>query len=286
MTKQQKIVMLAGITVLTLGLLFACTQPFWESFDPDAGYIKLNVGYLGAKSIDVDYHEVTGLTITVYDPQDAELATFEWDAEDGSQSYLVQVNEDGTHTVEVTHTSDDSGAAVDVTEYEDFEIEAMTITVIHVTPGVIGMIEVEGEDGGGEPSEDGTLTVHLSGVADPVTLEPMDGIHVPMGVYEHGADPGEDPMGALQAVGGEDLAGGALVDTMTYDEIEDLWIGTGGELYDLYIWFDMDSDLDETFFPEQGTDWVLGEFPIPVMIDGDTDIYIDDPELVEPPSFE
>jgi hypothetical protein len=73
---------------------------------------------------------------------------------------------------------------------------------------------------------------------------------------------------------------------MTYDSSEDLWIGTGGELYDLYIWFDVDSDLDETFFPEPGTDWVLGEFPISVMIDGDTHIYIDAPDLVEPPSFE
>ena len=282
---KKKIAILAGITVLVFVLLVGCTQPFWKTFDPDAGYIRLNVGNPGAKSIDVDYHGVTGLSITVYDPDNDELDSFDWDEGDGPQTYLVQVNEEGTYSIEVTHTSDDNGGEVNVTEYEDFEIEAMTITVINITPGVIGLIQVEGEGGGGETPADGTLTVHLTGVADPDSSELLDGIHVPMGVYEHGADPGEDPLGALQAVGGDDLVGGALVDTMTYDESEDEWIGTGGELYDLYIWFDVDGDLDETFFPELGTDWVLGVFPMVVEIDGETHIYIDDPELVDPPEF-
>jgi hypothetical protein len=286
MKSDKRTLMLAGIAMLALSVLFGCSQPFWKSFDPDAGYIKLNVGYPGAKGINVDYHNVTGLSIAVYDPEDQELETFEWDAEEGAQSYLVQVNDSGMYSIEVTHTSDDNGAVVNVTEVESFEIEAMVITVINITPGVIGMIQVEGEDGGGEPPADGTLTVHLTDVHHPDGFLMPDGTMVPIGVYEHGVDPGEDPMEALLAVGGNELTDGATESTMTYESTEDLWIGTGGELYDVYIWFDVDGDLDETLFPELGTDWVLGEFPVTVMINGETHIYIDDPELVEPPSFE
>ena len=42
MSKNIRIVILAGVAVLALALLFGCTQPFWKSFDPNAGYIKLN----------------------------------------------------------------------------------------------------------------------------------------------------------------------------------------------------------------------------------------------------
>ena len=175
MSSAKRMLMLAGIGALALSLLMACTQSFWKSSHPDGGYIKLNVGSSGSKRIDVDYHDVTGLSITVYEPDGDELESFDWDAEDGPQTYLVPVNEAGTYRIEVTHIHDEDGAVVVVTEHEDFEIEAMTITVINVIPGVIGMVEVEGEDGG-EPAEDGTLTVHLSGVVDPDTSELMDGI--------------------------------------------------------------------------------------------------------------
>jgi hypothetical protein len=82
------------------------------AIDPDAGYIKLNVSSPGAKNIDVDYHDVKGLFIVVYNPQDQELETFEWNAEEGAQSYLVQVNTSVTYGLSVTHISEDDGEAI------------------------------------------------------------------------------------------------------------------------------------------------------------------------------
>ena len=134
----------AVLAVLLVVSLLGCARLFWNNPAQDGGYIRLNVGNPGAKGIGVGEYEVTGLSIAVYDPQDQLLDSFEWDPGEGLQSYLVQVNSIGTYRLEVTHYSDDNGEPVEATETAEFEITAMVITVIDITPGVIGMIEVEG----------------------------------------------------------------------------------------------------------------------------------------------
>ena len=148
MSRIKRITLIAGIALVIVAMLLGCARLYWNPEEQDGGYIQLNVGQPGAKGIDVEYHEVTSLSITVYDPEEQELATFEWDADDGPQSYLVQVDTTGTYGIEVTHISDDGGEVVEATETAEFEIAAMVITVIDITPGAVGNIEVDGEPAG------------------------------------------------------------------------------------------------------------------------------------------
>lgn len=148
MSRIKKIPLILGIALLIVATFTGCARMFWNSAEQEGGFIRLNVGQPGAKGIGVDYHDVTGLSITVYDPGDTELATFEWDEQEGPQSYVVKVNSTGTHGISVTHVSDDGGEVVEATETAEFEIAAMVITVINITPGVIGTIQVDGEPAG------------------------------------------------------------------------------------------------------------------------------------------
>jgi hypothetical protein len=175
MSRIRKLLSISGIALLIVATIMGCTRMFWNLGEQEGGYIRVNVGQPGAKGIDVDYHDVTGLSITVYDPGEAELATFQWDAEDGPQSYVVEVNTTGTYGINVTHVSDANGELVEATETAEFDIEAMVITVINVTPGAIGMIEVEGGDG----EEEINLTGYWAGFAD----IPDEGVQGPHLIY-------------------------------------------------------------------------------------------------------
>jgi hypothetical protein len=145
MLKVKRVLGLAGILVLVLAMLFGCARLFWNGDAQSGWYIRLNIGSPGAKAIGVGEYDVTGLSIAVYDPGDQLLDAIEWDAVEGPKSYTVQVSQAGTHRIEVTHISDDGGEVVEATESADFEIETMVITVIDVTPGMVGLIRVEGE---------------------------------------------------------------------------------------------------------------------------------------------
>jgi hypothetical protein len=148
MSRIKRIIVIPGFALLIIVMLFGCARLYWSIDEQEGGYIRLNVGDPGAKGIGVDYYDVTGVFITVYDPEEAELATFQWDAEEGPQSYLVQVNTTGTYEVVVTHISDDDGEVVEATETAEIEIEEMVITVIDIIPGAIGTIEVDGQPTG------------------------------------------------------------------------------------------------------------------------------------------
>jgi hypothetical protein len=154
MSRIKRVLGLAGIVVLALAMLFGCARLFWDAPQQSGWYIRLNVGNPGAKAIGVGEYEVTGLAIAVYDPGDQLLGSFDWDAVDGPKSYTVQVNEAGTHRIEVTHFGENNGEVVEASETAEFDIQTMVITVIDITPGAIGVIEVEG----GQPSEPIDLT--------------------------------------------------------------------------------------------------------------------------------
>jgi hypothetical protein len=157
MSQVKRVYYLAGIVVLAMAMLFGCSL-LWEPPEPSGWYIQLNVGDPGAKAIGVSEYDVTALSIAVYDPGDQLLESIDWDAAAGPKSYKIQVNQAGTHRIEVTHIGEDNGEVVEADESAEFEIAPMVITVIDITPGAIGLIRVDRE----EPSE----PIDLSGYWD------------------------------------------------------------------------------------------------------------------------
>ena len=145
MSRTTKVLLVTAFVLLIMALLFGCARLFWNEEAQSGWYIRLNVGYPGAKAIGVGEYDVTGLSIAVYDPGDQLLDAIEWDAVEGPKSYTVQVSQAGTHRIEVTHISDDGGEVVEAMESAEFEIEPMVITVIDITPGMAGLIRIDGE---------------------------------------------------------------------------------------------------------------------------------------------
>ncbi len=254
----KKIFVLAGVVVLVTAMLFGCARLLLDGEEQSGSYIKLNILPSAAKGIEVNEYDVTGLQVKIYDPDDQLLDSVAWDAQDGPASYLIPVSEEGLHRIEVTHLSDDNGEEVKATEYATFKIRAMVITVINITPGCIGVIDFAGEDG-----DDGTLTVSVTEIPAP------EDYAVLAGVFEAGVDPFPDPMSLILAEGHILLADGAGSDILTMPGSEDPWIGTGGDSYDVYVWVDMNDNLEEVIYPEPGIDLQLATYPLTVDIDGD-----------------
>ena len=73
----------ASIVLLALAMLFGCARLFWDAPDGNGWYIRLNIGNPGAKAIGVDEYDVTGLSISVYDPDEQLLDAFDWEAAEG-----------------------------------------------------------------------------------------------------------------------------------------------------------------------------------------------------------
>jgi hypothetical protein len=165
---RRKVLLLASLAVLALLLAFGCSLLPREDTGTGTGwYIKLQIKAPEAsKGITVTDFDVTGLKIQVRDPEGEVLKTIDWAANEGLQTYLVPVKEQGVHEIEVTHFGEREGQQVQATEKAAFNIRAMGITVIDVVPGGIGLIWVEG---GGPP-----LPVDLTGYWDAI-LTPAGG---------------------------------------------------------------------------------------------------------------
>ncbi len=78
----------------------------------------------------------------------------------------------------------------------------------------------------------------------------------------------------ILAIGGFDIndgSGSGHLSEMTieWQEFPPPWIGTGGELYDVYIWFDLNDNFPAVQYPEEGFDRRAIHFPYDVFIDGD-----------------
>ncbi len=145
MTRIRRISVVSGIAGLALFMLLGCGLQSSDRGGGPAGngwYIRLNV--LAPRTVTVSEYQVTGLTIEVRDPEDAVLQTITWNAAEGPQSYVIPVERQGAHKVNVTHHGTANSETVEATESAAVNIEAMVITVIDIVPGSIGVINVEG----------------------------------------------------------------------------------------------------------------------------------------------
>jgi hypothetical protein len=281
MTGIKRIVVLACFVALVIAVLFGCSMVPWD-FEKNGWYIMLNVDNPeAAKTIDVIEHEVTALHIEIFDPEGELLDAVDWDAAaPWERPYVINVNQEGDYGIEVTHISESNSEVVEATEVDGFNIQSMVITVINITPGVVGTIDVQQQ--GGEPGpEGGTLTVHLT------EMDVPDDTTVAIGLYGHGVDPMVDPLGFL-ACGGDPVFSGESHSALITSSGDAVWTGTQDELYDLYIWLDMNENLDEYMYAEDGIDLVYYTFPDPIVvqIDGPTHVYAQGADFMYAPPME
>jgi hypothetical protein len=261
-----------------LGMLFGCSL-LGPGGSEEGWYIKLNVNHpAGAKAVTVEDFDVMGLDIEIFGPDGESIEEIGWHTEDGSQSYEIPVTEAGQYEIVITHIGEQDGEVVEAEESATFDMLPMVITVINVTPGCIGVIDVSG--GGEVPNEeDGTLTVSVADLFLP------DDTSVLVGVYEAGVDPYPDPLALIQATGQFELYNGAGSGAVNEPDSDTVWIGTGGSFYDVYVWVDINENLDVIMYPEPGIDLQLAAFPVTVEISGDTVLSLQGSDfVVVPPS--
>jgi len=142
---------LGSVAALVLMLSFGCSLlPRENVAEGDGWYIKLQIqAPAAAKGITVGEFDVTGLHIEVLGSGEEPLASIDWAAEEGKKCYDVPVPQPGQYRIVVTHLGGSEEAPVEATEEAVFEIRAMKITVIDIVPGAIGLILLEGGNGGG-----------------------------------------------------------------------------------------------------------------------------------------
>jgi hypothetical protein len=110
----------------------------------------------------------------------------------------------------------------------------------------------------------GTLTVVITG-----TPPGADGKGLYMGLYKRDADPSS---ASLLAVG--DILLGTEFSEVMKDSITGENIVFDPGHYDLYLWIDMNDNMDTVQGPEQNIDMTHISFPFPVTIDGDTTVTV------------
>lgn len=123
-----------------------------------------------------------------------------------------------------------------------------------------------------EGPEDGTLTVHLSDYTE------GGGHQSYIGLFIHDSDPTDMSnfvaMGGFEIIGGEG-SGHLVPSNISGGQIDPPpWIGTGGEMYDLYFWVDLNDNFEFVQYPEEGIDDTALIFPIVVTVNGDMNIYL------------
>ncbi|MCK5250537.1 MAG: hypothetical protein KAJ98_11265 [Spirochaetaceae bacterium] len=133
----------AGLSVIILVLLFSCS--FSPGNPAEDRIITLNVGGSSmARLLGVTEYDVMSLDIEVYDPDGELLWNTEWLADEGPQTYQLQVGKLGVHEIVVVHHGIYGDESVSAEESILFTIASMIITVIDITPGAIGVIHVAG----------------------------------------------------------------------------------------------------------------------------------------------
>jgi hypothetical protein len=144
MSRTRKVLLVTAFVLLIMALLFGCARLFWDTTGQSGWYIRLNIGDVGAKAIGVGEYDVTRVEVELFAPEESlPFYTITWYAGDDPVSELIPVSEQGQYRIEVTHVGDDNGEPVEAKEWANFNIAAMVITVINVTPGAVGVIEVE-----------------------------------------------------------------------------------------------------------------------------------------------
>jgi hypothetical protein len=149
MSKVKRVLGLAGIVLLALALLFGCARLFWGTTGQSGWYIQLNIGDPESKAISVEEYDVTQVDVGIFAPGETlAFYTLTWYAGDDPVSELIPVSEQGEYEIQVTQVADNNGEPVEAKESASFNIAAMVITVINVTPGAVGVIAVDGENVG------------------------------------------------------------------------------------------------------------------------------------------
>ncbi len=134
-------------------------------------------------------------------------------------------------------------------------------------------LDVEMVKIGPPPPQDGSVTVAFSNAGA------VEGKRVLVGVFPAGSDPSVVP---IVAQGDFDIASGEGSQTLEVPGIAgEIWYGTGGQSYDLYLWVDMNDNLQYgAYYPEPGVDMELATFPVVVTIDGDVHLSYTGADLI------
>ena len=147
MARKRKGLSITGLALLIVFMVSGCSfllKNDTYTLEDDGWYIKLNIDRpLTSKAITVSEYDVTGLAIEVRGPNDEVIQTIDWKAEESSKTYLIPVEQQGEHEIIITHISNDNGEVVEAKESATFYMQAMVITVIDITPGLIGLINIE-----------------------------------------------------------------------------------------------------------------------------------------------
>ncbi len=139
---RKRALFIGGLVLLVLALPSGCSLLARDRVAvEDAGYIQLRIQAPASKGITINDFIVTGLRIRVLDAT-GEEKIFDWAAEQGPQTYMVPVKQQGEHQLEVTHFGERDGEAVQAVETATFQIQPMKITVLDIVPGSIGLIWV------------------------------------------------------------------------------------------------------------------------------------------------
>ena len=180
MSTVKRVLSSAGIVLLALALLFGCARLFWNQPGQTGWYIQLNIGNPAAKTIGVDEYDVTEVYVEIYAPGESlPFYTVTWYAQDDPLSELIPVSEEGQYRIDVTHIGDNNGDPVEAKESDSFNIQVMVITVINITPGLIGTINITP----GDEEQFGQGGVISGRVFDCITGEGISGATVMYGGY-------------------------------------------------------------------------------------------------------
>jgi hypothetical protein len=136
----------------------------------------------------------------------------------------------------------------------------VVISIFFLVAGVIFLSATCDSSGG----ESGTLTVGLNGIPSGA-----DGHLLLIGAFEDGVDAMIAP---LLAAGSIEI--GTETSTVMQDPTTSAVITLDAGDYDLYMWIDMNDNLETVQEPEQNIDMTHTSFPFDATIDGDTIITV------------
>ena len=136
---------LSGLALLIIIMLFSCSYAPGDVTGDRVIAVSIGGGST-SRLIQTEEYEVTSVGIEIIGPC-GPLEPITWVHTDGAKTYYIQAQDLGEHEIIVTHTSDENGTPVTAVESAFFRIVPMLITVINITPGAIGVINIlEGEE--------------------------------------------------------------------------------------------------------------------------------------------
>lgn len=136
-------IVLSGLAALLLVLLATCTLTPGEA----TGYIKLVVGTT-PRMVTVTTVDVDEVFVQVYPPDGGDsIDEFSWYSGGPPIERLVPVYEPGGYDISITHSGWDGEDYVEASEHATVPIGNGILSIVHITPGMVGAIVfVDGEE--------------------------------------------------------------------------------------------------------------------------------------------